>query len=600
MKATSTIHLAFITDESFAFPTGVAIHSLAQCRSPQSVYEIHVVCRDVPAPVRSRLEGLSAEGFRVETLQAVGTDGLESYSIEGISATSTAVLKFRLPELFPRLDRILYLDGDILIRKDLAKLWSMRLGSRYVAAVSDRVAYFFCGKTLQERIGYPHKDYFNSGVMLLNLKKMRKDGVVGKLFDYRRNGRNDFMDQDAFNVILGGNVLFLPFRYNAISTCVRYGDAEHMNRYYPDTRLSDDSEMFSTAVIYHYASPAKPWKFANVGYRSAWLEAWRSSPYANDRVLDEEYAPGISSRRTALSELLGPSRENVRMSFFFSFRDDQKVVARTLEGLLGRNNDVPFEVICVDRGAMDNSSFVVRAWACRDPRVRLVSCEGTRDDARKAAASAAVSGFLLEWPLDKRVVWEMEIEGLKAKERDLWAQRSAFLEQRDAARAESGRLAAEIEGLKAKERDLWAQRSAFLEQRDSARAKVGALMAAAAKQRERESSIWAQRVKFLSERDAARQEILALKKKQAEIWEQRCRFYEQRDSLRKSLDAHIEKEAEIWAQRSRFLAARDEARAEVSRCQAEISALRASVSYKIGRCLTWPFRKVLEISCRKG
>ena len=57
------------------------------------------------------------------------------------------------------------------------------------------------GKTLKERIDYPHERYFNSGVMLVNLTAWRRDGISDKLLNYRLHGKNDFMDQDALNVV---------------------------------------------------------------------------------------------------------------------------------------------------------------------------------------------------------------------------------------------------------------------------------------------------------------------------------------------------------------------------------------------------------------
>ena len=71
--------------------------------------------------------------------------------------------------------------------------------------------------------------------MLLNLKLMRENRLTEKLYDYRRNGRNDFMDQDALNAIMSGNAKFLPFRYNMIATCLRYSNPKLLSMYYPET-----------------------------------------------------------------------------------------------------------------------------------------------------------------------------------------------------------------------------------------------------------------------------------------------------------------------------------------------------------------------------
>ncbi|MCK7489743.1 MAG: hypothetical protein MZU79_05535 [Anaerotruncus sp.] len=88
--------------------------------------------------------------------------------------TSAAYLKFDLPDLIPNQDKVLYLDGDIIIQKDLSDLFEINIKDYYAGAVKD--------------IGLIDNDlniknYFNSGVMLLNLKLMRENNASTALLN---------------------------------------------------------------------------------------------------------------------------------------------------------------------------------------------------------------------------------------------------------------------------------------------------------------------------------------------------------------------------------------------------------------------------------
>lgn len=271
MADSSLIHVVFISDEGFALPTGVAIASLLSARDPATEYAVHIISSGLSADSESRLRSLAGAGASIDIREVNGAEFAEITS-NNVHVSSAAIFKFKLPEIFSELDRILYLDGDIVVRGDLTELWRTDLSNAYVAAVEDTQARKFGGKTLQERIGYPYERYFNSGVMLVNLSAWRRDGMTAKLLDYRLNGRNDFMDQDALNWVLGGRTEFLDARFNTLATNIRYEEES--------VRQAKEQ----AAVIYHYASPEKPWKQEDVDNAALWQTAFAASPFADVRL----------------------------------------------------------------------------------------------------------------------------------------------------------------------------------------------------------------------------------------------------------------------------------------------------------------------------
>ncbi len=151
----------------------------------------------------------------VETADMGELDGLhQGDSPTYLAATETALLKFKLLELLGDLDKVLYLDGDILVRDNLIWLYETDLEDHYVAAVKDLPQVLYERQRIGGEIG--GRDYFNSGVMLLNLEKMRRDGCTSALIEIKRNQADQsLMDQNAFNTLFQGKVKQLSFLYNA-------------------------------------------------------------------------------------------------------------------------------------------------------------------------------------------------------------------------------------------------------------------------------------------------------------------------------------------------------------------------------------------------
>ena len=180
----------------------------------------------------------------------------------------------------------------------------------------------------------------------------------------------------------------------------------------------------------------------------------------------------------------------------------------------------------------------------------------------------------------------------KARETKIWAERGKFKEERDTLR---GKVAEQ----KAREATIWAERGKFQEERNALREQVAA-------QKARETKLWAERGKFQEERNALREQVAAQKARETKLWAERGRFQEERNALREQVAAQKARETKLWAERGRFQEERNALRREVARkdaalaalrgalgaSEAERAALQASVSYKLGRALTKPFRAV--------
>ncbi len=107
-------------------------------------------------------------------------------------------------------DKVLYLDTDAIVRKDISALWKYDISDYYVAGVKDYGVY---ERGNLKELNYDGK-YINSGVLLFNLKKIRKDNIQEKWFKLISERKLFFPDQDALNLVCNEKILYLPSMYN--------------------------------------------------------------------------------------------------------------------------------------------------------------------------------------------------------------------------------------------------------------------------------------------------------------------------------------------------------------------------------------------------
>ena len=154
--------------------------------------------------------------------------------------TQAMYYRYLFADMLPReITKIIYLDADIICKGDILPLWQTDLQGRVLGAVRDYGEDRSC-----ERIGLKNGRYFNSGVLLMDLEKWRKQKLTQQLFQWLEAvGDTKILwgDQDALNGVIDGEFTELPQIFNGIVI--------------NNTTLNEDLDM----VIVHYIDYVKPW-----------------------------------------------------------------------------------------------------------------------------------------------------------------------------------------------------------------------------------------------------------------------------------------------------------------------------------------------------
>jgi len=251
------IHIVCASDDTFAMPLGVMLTSLLENTRSRERITVTVLDGAISVPNREKISNIAEKyGIRLRFLP-VYAEKYRNLAIHGGLKVS-AYYRLEIPErMESTINKVVYLDCDLIIRDDIAKLWATDLNSWHLAAVIDEgLEKGMIYPDTKSRLGIPASGaMFNSGVMLINLPLWRRDDIQAKTLDYisRNPEKIRLADQDGLNVILHDKWLPLPRRWNHLICCFPT----------PSNLQSDPDyqEAFTNPGILHYCGNVKPWYY---------------------------------------------------------------------------------------------------------------------------------------------------------------------------------------------------------------------------------------------------------------------------------------------------------------------------------------------------
>lgn len=273
----STVNLCMAADDAYATHLRVTLYSLLCNRDTSRTYDIlvlyHMLSDSRKEQIAELAKGQQGVSIRLIDIETIGC------SLPGsANAYYSAAINYRLTlfdTMFSKYDKMLYLDSDTIVLGDVSVLFDTELGEAEIAAVraedfrllaeTKKAIYldncpYHVDNYRKDGLGMTvPENYFNSGVLLLDLEKARRrmdmKGIEECLFEH------DYMysDQDVLNRFFDGKVKVLDCCWNYM-TCIE----ENLRSGNPyNERLYADLKRESPAII-HYVGHKKPWNSKKV------------------------------------------------------------------------------------------------------------------------------------------------------------------------------------------------------------------------------------------------------------------------------------------------------------------------------------------------
>lgn len=180
----------------------------------------------------------------------------------------TPFYRLFLPELLNE-DKCLYLDVDIAINGDLTDLFTTDLGDSYIMGVTDRLWLNDDFYDQMKKYEIPFGYYVCAGVLMMNLKKLREDGMTKKMKEFGESKLYKFLDQDIINFCCHGNVGLLNKRYHVFPDDL-VEDLEFYKNHMPGTEDIFTKDALTNPIIVHFIGSRKPWDTPNITYGDLW------------------------------------------------------------------------------------------------------------------------------------------------------------------------------------------------------------------------------------------------------------------------------------------------------------------------------------------
>jgi lipopolysaccharide biosynthesis glycosyltransferase len=212
------------------------------------------------------------------SLLKASTSSLNEFPVSGHGSLAV-YLKLVIPDILPAgIDKALFIDSDAVVINQLIDLWQTNLEGKSLAAVSEH-------RICSLDHGHEPGQYFNSGVMLIDLARWRNTEIISRGLDFARNNphRLRHWDQDVLNNVFQGEWLTLQDRWNACPHLFGLNKAYDLS---PENLTTSEQEAIHSPAIIHFAGGGalKPWHAGcQHPYRQHYLDAkaktpWKSTP----------------------------------------------------------------------------------------------------------------------------------------------------------------------------------------------------------------------------------------------------------------------------------------------------------------------------------
>jgi len=270
----------FAVDDGYMPFLAVTLQSLVDNSSAEYYYLIKILYTNISEDNKDKIKKYERENVNIEFVDLnyyIGKIKDKLYTRDYYSKTT--YFRLFIPNLYPQYDKALYLDCDIVLLRDVAELFNIDMGDNLVGGAPDDViqTYEVFQEYVEKVVGVAdYRNYFNAGVLLMNLDELRKYNFQEKfLYSLDKIKFSVAQDQDYLNRLCKGRVKIIDKTWNRM----------------PISNIDVDEKDLK---LIHYNLAFKPWHFEDILYKEYFWEYAQKTEYFDeilrikDNYSDEE------------------------------------------------------------------------------------------------------------------------------------------------------------------------------------------------------------------------------------------------------------------------------------------------------------------------
>lgn len=277
MENKNVIPIFFAVDDGYIPFLAVSLQSLIENSKKENFYLIKILYTNISEENQKKIQKFEQENVSIEFVDL-------NYYIEKIKDklytrdyySKTTYFRLFIPNLYPQYTKALYLDSDIVVLEDVADLYNTNMENNLVAAAPDDVI-----QTIEVFQEYAEKvvgvadyrNYFNAGVLLMNLDELRKFDFQEKfIYSLDKIKFSVAQDQDYLNRLCKGRVKMVDSNWNRMP-------------------IAREKENQGDIKLIHYNLAYKPWHFEDILYKDYfWNYAKKTEFFGTIQKIKDNYS----------------------------------------------------------------------------------------------------------------------------------------------------------------------------------------------------------------------------------------------------------------------------------------------------------------------
>ncbi len=289
----TSIPIALSSDNKCFFALATTLLSLFENKLPETTYTLYIFCAaDVTQENIKKISTLVSNysGSSVTFIDMQGK--FDNIHMDHAYLTVPTYYRMLFASMLPQHKKILYLDIDILVRKDLTEFYNIDIQDNYLGGVPVFLSYFKLYKKTQKLTGLTDLEFFvNAGVLIMNLESIRRDNIEEKWQNLIGMGGD--ADQPILNTVCHEKISIIPCKYNVSQVDLPFYQNGKANIFYDAKELED---AFGDPVIFHYTGKEKPWKYRDLFLAREWYRYYLLTPFAQVPLEREYYSETVKPK----------------------------------------------------------------------------------------------------------------------------------------------------------------------------------------------------------------------------------------------------------------------------------------------------------------
>ena len=250
------INVAYAFDKKYQYITHVSMKSIMLNQNKDTFINFYILLSNLTKEQKIVINIIGKEHKNCKIVFIDMGNQFKEYKLPFNIWSTANYYRLKLPELLKDVNKIIYLDTDTIIYKDLTKLYNYNIKGKYFIGMLEYIEEDFF-----KRHNVSFNNFINTGALLCNLEELRKDNISSKIIEFIKENHNKIIYpvNEPTNVITHKKNGYFPPEYVVIGFC----NKKEAYNYYNYCKIKINKKLvvkaFQDPYIYHFIIYFKPW-----------------------------------------------------------------------------------------------------------------------------------------------------------------------------------------------------------------------------------------------------------------------------------------------------------------------------------------------------